>query len=175
MNCLDARRRIRIADLGELRGTDASLAAHLAGCADCRAESQHVLAGTAALTAALAARRAAPATRRRSMARTLLPAAIAAQITLFAILAGDQRSVAVEPAAPDDSVVSMLPTVAIDTPITRAAQAAKRSVMTLGGWVGGTAAPAAPADVVNTTAGVEDRASARVTLTVRPELIPIRP
>ncbi|HEU0015224.1 MAG TPA: hypothetical protein VFQ45_16150 [Longimicrobium sp.] len=54
MDCTTARARLLEAEPHDLRGRgDAELAAHLAGCAACRARAEAVLAGYAELDAAL--------------------------------------------------------------------------------------------------------------------------
>ena len=70
MNCTQAREAMLVAEPAELRGeTETALAAHVAGCADCRRAAAMIVGGTTQLGLAIARR--APRTRRRVSRRAI--------------------------------------------------------------------------------------------------------
>jgi hypothetical protein len=121
MKCVEARQFILMADVSDLSAPSEELRAHLAACAECSTAATRVVASTALLRDALAARRGAAAPVRRSRSRkvlyTQIPLVLAAGIALVAFF--NQRDVAVMPSATahrigDDTTV--VPTVAELTP-----------------------------------------------------------
>ena len=113
MNCADARHRLLNADLSVIRGeSDTSLREHLAGCARCAAEASVILADTARLRQALVARQRQPLTRwsrKRRFAVSLIPVALAAEITLLAFLSNRDMRIVAPQTRLDDSVYSTAP------------------------------------------------------------------
>jgi len=81
MNCTEAREAMLVAEPAELRGeTETPLAAHVAGCADCRRASSMIAGGTTQLGLAIARRASRPARRvsRRAIGLVVVPLAAAA-------------------------------------------------------------------------------------------------
>jgi hypothetical protein len=106
MDCAAARERLLEAEPAELRGEgDSPLAAHLRGCADCRATAAAILAGQAELAAALrelshrtAGSRVIPLQPRRAWSGRIAPAAAS-----FAALAAAVAAVMFARPGPDVS------------------------------------------------------------------------
>jgi hypothetical protein len=117
MSCADARHRILTADLAALRGeSDASLREHLAGCATCTLEASRVVSDTSRLRAALVARQRTPQPRRsreRRIATAVIPIALAAEITLIAVLTQRAAPESFHSPMLDSSITSPAPAVSV--------------------------------------------------------------
>jgi hypothetical protein len=114
MNCKEAREAMLVADPAELRGeTETALAAHVAGCADCRRASATIVGGTAQLGLAIARR--APRPRRRVSRRTIglvfVPVAAAAA---FAVVSTGRFSRRAEPPRVSRSPLPVARTVSLE-------------------------------------------------------------
>lgn len=113
MTCADARHLILTGDLSAVRAEmDPSLREHFAGCATCAAEASWIVGDTARLRSALRARGPQPVARwprNRRIAVSLIPLALAAEITLLAFLANRDAQPLATPRRLDDSVYSTAP------------------------------------------------------------------
>ena len=97
MNCTEAREAMLAAEPAELRGmTETALAAHIAGCADCRRASAMIVAVTAQLGPAIARRASRPRRRvsRRVIGLVLVPIAA---VAVFAIVKAGRSARRAEP------------------------------------------------------------------------------
>jgi hypothetical protein len=116
MTCAEARHLILHADLSALRGeSDASLRAHLAGCAQCAADSAAIVGDTALLRSALVARQRQPEirrSRRNRIAMSMIPVALAAEIALLVVLSDRPTLPVSETRRIDDSLQTMRPVIA---------------------------------------------------------------
>ena len=94
MTCPEARRAMLVADPAELRGeTETPLAAHIAGCADCRQAATMFAAGTAQLAVASANRAAIQRRRvsRSTIGLALVPVAAAAVFAAVLLTKSSRR------------------------------------------------------------------------------------
>jgi hypothetical protein len=111
MTCADARHRLLTADLSAVRGdSDSLLREHLVDCASCAAASSSIVSGTMSLRNALVARRNAPrvrVARRHTLAMSLVPMALAAEVTMIALFSQRQNDDGSLRSVIRDSVVAL--------------------------------------------------------------------
>jgi hypothetical protein len=134
MTCADARHRLLTADLSTVRGeTDAALRDHLSVCTPCAAMASTIVGGSLRLRNALVARRQVARPRKlakRGITMTLIPVALAAEITLIALFARrDARQESLQSTLRDSvAALTQAPAAIMDTDLTVAAAARHTAV-----------------------------------------------